>query len=63
MNQSPAPFLLELERFLLGVYEFGEVGGLLGRPLPLTAMETAPAASFRIVYLNRRKGDREGDES
>ncbi len=63
MNQSSAPFLLELERFLLGVYEFGEVRALSGRPLPLTATETAPAASFRIVYLRRRKANREGDES
>jgi hypothetical protein len=41
--------------------EIGEVGGLIGRPSPQKAVwETVPDASFKIVYLRRRKGDREG---
>ena len=49
---------------MIDVYEFREVGGLLGLTLPSTVMrETALATSFRIVYLRRRKANREGDES
>jgi hypothetical protein len=60
----PGALLIWLERLLLGDYEFGEAGGLLGLSLPSMAMrKTAPTTSFRIVYLRRRNGDREGDES
>ncbi len=62
MDHSPTPSVPALGS-LLGVYELGEVGGLPSWPLPSTAMhETALAACFRIVYWQRRKGDREGDE-
>jgi len=50
-----------------GIHELDEVSPvflepsiLFGRSPSTVMRETVPAASFRIVYLQRRKSDREG---